>query len=259
MKKINYNLIIGFFITAFLMLLIIIGFFYTPYNPETMSGAEKFMAPSFRHIMGTDKFGRDIFSRVLKGSGTTLLISLSTVFVGAVMGIIIGAFTGYFGGWIDEILMRFNDTLAAFPSIILALVFISVLGPGKNNVILALGLAFIPSFARIVRSEFINYRDRDYVYSAKLMGAKSFRIIFRHILPNAFPVILSSVMIGFNNAILAEASMSYLGIGVQPPNPSLGLMLSEAQGSLFTAPWCAIFPGVFIILLVLGFNLLSGE
>jgi len=153
--------------------------------------------------------------------------------------------------------MRVVDAVFAFPNILLALVFISLLGPGRNNVIIALGIAFIPSFARIVRSEFIRCRNMDYVKSAKLSGASDLRIMFVHILPNTLTVLLSAVMIGFNNAVLSEAGMSYLGIGVQPPQPSLGYMLSEAQTYLFSSPGYAIFPGLVIILMVLGFSLLA--
>lgn len=256
-KKYSPSLILGAIITAIMLLLIIIGFFYTPYDPEKMNSATKLASPSLKHIMGCDNFGRDIFSRVLKGMGNTFIISLSTVFIGVTSGIIIGAFTGYFGGWLDEVLMRIIDVIFAFPSILLALVFVSIFGTGKYNVVLALGIAFIPSFARIVRSEFIKYRDADYVKSAKLAGVSNMRIIFIHILPNTITVLLSSIMIGFNNAVLAEAGMSYLGIGVQPPDSSLGNMLSEAQSYLFSAPGYAIFPGLMIILLVLGFSLLA--
>jgi len=153
--------------------------------------------------------------------------------------------------------LRINDVVFAFPSILLALVFVSIFGTGKYNVIGALGIAFIPSFARIVRGEFIKYREMDYVKSARLAGVPEFRIIFVHILPNAMPVLLSSIMIGFNNAVLAEAGMSYLGIGVQPPSASLGSMLSESQTYLFSAPWYALFPGLMIILMVLGLSLLA--
>lgn len=251
------NLIIGAVITGVMLLLIIVGFFYTPYDPTKMDSSAKLAAPSLQHIMGCDNFGRDIFSRILKGMGNTFLIALATVVIGVVCGILVGAFTGYYGGWLDEILMRINDVVFAFPSILLALVFVSIFGTGKYNVVMALGIAFIPSFARIVRGEFIKYRDMDYVKSAKLAGVPNLRIIFVHILPNTVTVMLSSIMIGFNNAVLAEAGMSYLGIGVQPPDASLGSMLSEAQTYLFSAPGYAIFPGLMIILMVLGFSLLA--
>lgn len=251
------NLIIGAVITGIMMFLIIMGFFYTPYDITKMDSASKLAAPSINHLMGCDNFGRDIFSRVLKGMGNTFVIAFMTVVIGVACGVIIGAFTGYFGGWIDEALMRINDVVFAFPSILLALVFVSIFGTGKYNVVAALGIAFIPSFARIVRGEFIKYREMDYVKSARLAGVGRMRIIFVHILPNTFTVLMSSIMIGFNNAVLAEAGMSYLGIGVQPPDASLGSMLSESQTYLFSAPWYAVFPGLTIILLVLGFSLLA--
>ena len=222
-----------------------------------MNGSEKLQGPSAAHWFGTDNFGRDIFSRVVQGAGATFLIAAATVAIGLVVGLIIGGLTGYYGGLLDEILMRIADSILAFPSILLALVMIAILGKGKYNIILALGLLFIPSFARIVRSEVAKQKNTDYVRNAKLMGAGDMRILFVHIMPNIVPVLLSSVAIGFNNAVLSEASMSYLGMGVQPPDPSLGRMLSEAQGYLFQAPWYAIFTGVAIILLILGFGLLS--
>ena len=233
-KKMNKNLTVGLWLTGIMLTLILVGFFWTPYNPETMDNAAKLSGVSFSHLMGCDNFGRDIFSRVLKGGGTTFCVALGTVAIGTVFGVIIGAFTGYFGGILDEVLMRINDVLFAFPSI-----------------------AFIPSFARIVRGEFIRCKNMDYVRSAKLAGAGDLRIMFVHILPNTVPVLLSAIMIGFNNAVLAEAGMSYLGIGVQPPQSSLGRMLSEAQTYLFSAPGFALFPGIFLIMLVLGFSLLG--
>ncbi len=253
----NYNFIIGGIITGLMLLFIIIGVFYTPYDPNKMDPAAKFAHVSLKHLMGCDNFGRDILSRVMKGAGTTLGVAAGTVLIGTFFGVIFGAVTGYFGGILDEILMRINDAVFAFPSILLALVFISLLGSGTWQVVVALGIAFIPSFARIVRSEFIKYKNMDYVKNARLQGAGHLRIMFVHILPNTVTVLLSTVMIGFNNAVLAEAGMSFLGIGVQPPMASLGRMLSEAQGYLFRAPSYAVFPGIVIILMVLGFSLLG--
>lgn len=256
-RKISFNLIIGGILTGLILLMILIGIFAMPYDPDAMDSALKFAPMSLKHPMGCDNFGRDIFSRVLQGAKMTLLIATGTVCIGTVTGILIGAFTGYFGGWIDEVLMRIIDAVFAFPSILLALVMISLFGSGKWNVTLALGIAFIPSFARIVRSEFMYQKNLDYVKSARLMGAGHLRIMFVHILPNILPVLVSSIMIGFNNAVLAEAGMSYLGIGVQPPDASLGMMLSEAQTYLFSTPTYALFPGLVLIVMVLGFSLLA--
>lgn len=256
-KKKNYNLILGCILTGLVVVFVLVGLVYTPYDPEAMDSSLRLAGVSLAHPMGCDNFGRDILSRVMKGSGTTLFVALGTVAIGTVAGTLIGALTGYFGGIADEILMRIIDALFAFPSILLALVFVSLFGSGKYNVMLALGIAFIPSFARIVRSEFIRCKNMDYVKLARLAGAGHLRVMFVHILPNTLSVLVSAVMIGFNNAVLAEAGMSYLGIGVQPPDASLGRMLSEAQTYLFSAPGCALFPGIVIIIMVLGFSLLG--
>jgi len=255
--KQNYNLMLGSILTGALLLLIMTGVFFLPYDPEAMDGSLKFAGMSLAHPFGCDNFGRDIFTRVMIGARTTLLVALGTVGIGAGVGILIGAFTGYFGGWIDEVVMRIIDALYAFPSILLALVVISLLGSGKYQVIVALGLAFIPSFARVVRSQYLKQREMDYVKNARIIGCGHLRIMFVHILPNILPVLVPTVMIGFNNAVLAEAGMSYLGIGVQPPDASLGRMLSEAQTHLFSRPSYALFPGLTIVLLVLGFSLLA--
>lgn len=256
-KRRSIYLTAGVVITAVFAVLMFIGFIHTPYSPNAMNASEKFMAPSPSHIMGTDNFGRDIFSRVLKGISMTGLVAVSTVAIGGGIGTVIGAVTGYYGGIVDEVIMRINDALNGFPSILLALVIVSIAGPGKYNVIMALGILFIPSFARIVRSEYISLKERDFVKSARLMGAGNLRIIFRHIFPNVLPTLFVTITIGFNNAVLAEAGLSYLGIGIQPPDASLGSMLSDAQSFLFTAPWYAVMPGVTIVLFVLGFSLLA--
>ncbi len=256
--RMNGYLRLGLVLSGLLAALILLGFFWTPYDPAAMSGGEKLLGPSLRHLLGTDSFGRDIFSRVLQGAGATFSIALATVAIGAVCGTAVGALTGYFGGAVDEALMRLNDALTAFPSILLALVVISILGPGRKfNVVAALGLVFIPSFARVTRTAFASLRDVNYVKSARLMGASPWRILVVHILPNTAQVLLPALTIGFNNAVLAEASMSFLGIGVTPPDASLGYMLSEAQSMLTAAPWYAVGTGCAIVLLVFSVGLLG--
>ena len=256
-RSANNYLRAGLLLTALLFVLILLGHFWTPYDPAAMSGGEKLLGPSLRHLMGTDNFGRDIFSRVLRGAGTTLLIALCTVAIGAVCGIAVGATTGYFGGRVDAVLMRLNDAMTAFPSMLLALVLISLLGSGKYKVILALGIVFIPSFARVTRSAYAALRDANYIKSARLMGAGSARILFVHLLPNILQVLLPALTIGFNNAVLAEASMSYLGIGVTPPDASLGYMLSDAQSMIASAPWYAVGTGTVIVLLIFSVGLIG--
>ncbi len=258
MRRGNGYLWAGIILAAAMALVILAGFFWTPYDPTAISVGPKFDPPSWQHLLGTDNFGRDILSRVMKGAGTTFAIGAATVAIGAVCGTAIGALTGYFGGIADEILMRLGDTLTAFPSILLALVVISLLGPGnKYNVILALGLVFIPSFARVTRTAFAGLRDVNYVKSARLMGAGSGRILAVHILPNTLSVLLPAVTIGFNNAVLAEASMSFLGIGVTPPDASLGYMLSEAQSMMGAAPWYAVSTGLAIVVMVFSVGLIG--
>ncbi len=256
-EKKNYNLIMGIILLTIVVGLSIIGLIAPPYDPEMMDSVSKLAPVSWAHLMGCDNFGRDILSRVMCGSGITLLIALVTVLIGVTVGTLMGAFTGYYGGVVDEMVMRINDAVFTFPSILLALVFIGLFGSGKYQVMLALGIAFIPSYARIVRSEFIRCKNMDYVKLAKLAGAGDLRIMFVHILPNTLSVLSSSILIGFNNAVIAEAGLSFLGIGVQPPDASLGRMLSEAQTYLFSAPLFSIFPGITIIFTVLGFALLS--
>ena len=228
-KKHDKNLIIGSVLAGAVLLLIVVGYFWTPCDPEAMNASAKMQPPSWAHLLGTDNFGRDIFSRVLSGAGTTLFIAAATVAVGLAVGILVGAFTGYFGGWVDEVLMRINDVITAFPSILLALVLI----------------------------EFARQKELDYVRNARLMGVGTLRIMFVHILPNVMPVVLSTVTIGFNNAVLAEAAMSYVGIGVLMPDTSLGRMLSESQSYFFSAPWYALSAGGTIVALILGFSLIS--
>lgn len=256
-KRRNWYLTLGLALTIFMLAFIIVGFFYTPYDPAAVSGADKFAPPSIRHLFGCDHMGRDMFSRTLEGAGSTLVIALATVAVGLAGGFLLGAFTGYYGGIADVILMRVSDVIAAFPSILLALVIIAVTKPGKYTVILALGILFMPSFARLTRGEFLKYRDREFIQAARLMGVTDLRIMFVHILPNTWPVLLSGITIGFNNAVLAEASMSFLGVGVTPPDASLGRMLSEARTYLFSTPWSVAFPALTVVLLILGVGMIG--
>ncbi len=256
MRK-NPGLFFGLFIFGLLIAGIITAYFWTPYDPEAFV-ASALEPPTLRHIFGTDDFGRDIFSRVMKGAGTTLAVGTFTIVIGALVGLFIGAVTGYFGGAFDEIIMRINDAITAFPSILLALVIISLLGPEKtSNLVIALGIAFIPSYARVSRTAFLREKNQNYVTAARLMGAANFRIMSVHILPNTVSVLLPALTIGFNNAVLAEASMSYLGIGVSPVDPSLGFMLKASQSFLFSAPWYAITTGLTMVLMVLSVGLIG--
>ncbi|MCR5323919.1 MAG: ATP-binding cassette domain-containing protein [Lachnospiraceae bacterium] len=255
--KLNTNLIIGMILLLLVSTPVVLSFFWMPYDVNAMDSSAIFQPPSFSHVFGTDNFGRDIFCRVIEGTRATFLIAVFTVAAGAGIGSVVGALTGYYGGVVDEILMRVNDCMASFPSILLALVVVSVLDKGMMNVCIALGLVFIPSFARIMRSEFIEQSKRDYVLSAKLMGASDLRIIFVHIFPNTIKALLTAMLVGLNNAVLAEAGLSFLGLGVEPPDPSLGRMLSEAQVYIWGAPWYVISASAVMIVMILGISLVS--
>lgn len=256
-KKYNYNIIIGAAVIALVSTFVVTGLISPPFDVDLMDYESILKPPSITHLFGTDNFGRDICSRVMQGAATTFGIALITVTIGAVIGTIVGALTGFYGGVADEVLMRVNDCLASFPSILLALVVVSILDVGTFNICIALGIVFIPSFARIMRGEFMAQRQRDYVQSARLMGASDIRIMFVHILPNTRRILLSSVLVGLNNAVLAEAGLSYLGLGVQPPDPSLGRMLAEAQVYIFSAPWYVISVSGVMVLALLGLSLVS--
>ena len=256
-NKTNIRLIIGISLLALIVLLVVFSLIVEIYDPNEVNYSEMLKKPTLKHLFGTDDYGRDIYTRVMRGAATTFGISLFTVAMGAVVGTVIGALTGYFGGIIDEILMRVNDCLASFPSILLALVVVSLLDKGTWNICIALGIVFIPSFARIMRAEFLKEKNKDYVLNARLMGASHLRIIFKHIFPNTLPILFSGILVGINNAVLAEAGLSYLGLGVQPPDPSLGRMLSEAKTFLLNAPWYELFPCLVMILFILSLTLIS--
>ena len=210
-------------------------------DPNAMSAAEKLLPPGKAHLFGTDQFGRDLFIRVLRGAGTTLTVAGATVLIGAFFGVLAGAAAGYLGGAADAVLMRRSDVITAFPAVLPALILMSLGGGGgARRLIFALGLVFIPGYARITRTCFASLKARPFILNARLQGVKTGRLIFRHLLPNTRSALLPAISIGFNNAVLAEAGMSYLGVGVAPPDASLGYMLAEAQGLLYNAPWYAL-------------------
>lgn len=257
MQRKSISLYIGAFLVSTLFLMMIISIFWTPYNPNAMQTEIALQGPSWAHPFGTDNFGRDILSRILEGSKTAFFVGTTSIMIALTFGFIIGAVAGYFGGIIDEILMRIIDAILAIPGILFAIMLVAVFSTGMQNTILALGIMGIPTFARVIRSGFIQVKEFDFVKSSKAKGAGSFRIIFKHILPNIFSSIIVASTLFFSGAILAESGLSYLGLGVQPPDSSWGRMLSEAQAYMTTAPWYIGITGIFIVLLVLGFNMLG--
>jgi peptide/nickel transport system permease protein len=252
--KKNPEFLVGLVLAGLVAGMALVSLVYTPYGYNDIDPVRRFTPPGAGYLMGTDNFGRDIFSRVMIGGRYTLLVALCTVLGSAVAGSALGLVTGYVGGLWAEIIMRFIDALHSFPGLLLALVMVSIMENGPFTLIIALFIIFIPSYVRIMRSGMLQYKDRDFIKVVELMGASHFRIIFAHILPNTAPSLLASTVLGLSNAILAEATMSYLGLGIQPPIPSWGRMLSESRNFLFAAPWCALAPGFMIMITVISFH-----
>jgi peptide/nickel transport system permease protein len=247
----------GAVLVLFMLGLAVTGIFYTPHDSNSMDASRRFAPPGREYFMGADSFGRDVFSRIMTGARYTLLVALLTAGASACIGSALGLFSGYSGGVFDEILMRIMDAASSFPGILLALVMTALLGTGGTALITALLLLFVPGYVRIMRSGALQYRSRDFVRLAEIQGCSAPRILFVHILPNLLPELVSALVLGLGNAILAEATMSYLGLGIQPPVPSWGRMLAESQNYLFSAPWCALAPGFMVMLAVTGFHFLG--
>ena len=235
----------------------IAGMIRLPHEYNAMDSENRFSPPQGNHIMGTDNFGRDVFSRILAGAKYTLLTALLTVVSSAIAGTVLGLLSGYAGGIPDEIIMRLMDTISSFPGILLALVVVSLMGEGLPALIIALFILFTPGFTRIMRNGMLQLKIRNFVLAARIAGVPDHRIIFVHIFPNLLQPLISASVLGLSNAILAESAMNYLGLGIQPPVPSWGRMLSESQTFLFNAPWCALSPGFMIMLTVLAFHYLG--
>ena len=248
---------LGAGITALLIATAALSLVYTPQDPLAMSIAGRLQGPSPSHPFGTDQYGRDVLSRVMTGAVISIAVGVIAVGIGAVAGMLIGVLTGYVGGWIDEAFMRLVDAIQGFPAILSALLFASVFAPGIAISMVAIGIAFVPAFARLTRAGFLELRQREFVVAAQALGAGDRRLIARHILPNTLAPLIVQATTSFPIAILAEAGLAYLGLGTQPPNPSWGLMLREAQNFLTLNPWFAVFPGGAIALTVLGLNLLG--
>ena len=253
----NKNFIVGAAMVGLMVLVMVVGFFYMPYDPDAMDTENQLQFFSTTHPLGTDQFGRDILSRIMEGTRVSFLVGALTVVFGLLVGGFIGSVAGYYGGKLDDVIMKLIDTQMAFPGVLLALMLIAVFGNSIQNLIFALGIMSIPRFARITRSGFIKYRDAEFIKAARSRGAGDGRIIFRHILPNIVPELIVTSSLGFAGAVMSEAGLSYLGLGIKPPTPSFGRMLSEAQGEILQAWWYVLVPAVAITLLVMGFNLIG--
>jgi len=235
----------------------VLGPWLMPYDPAAQQLALRLEGPSAAHWFGLDELGRDIFARVLAGARISLLVGLVVVGVSSSIGIALGAVAGYFGGRVDEAISRLIDILLAFPGLLLAIALVAVLGPSLTNVVLALSLIGWVGYARLVRGQVLRAREFEFVQAARALGATTVRILVRHVVPTALPAVTVQATLGMGAAVLAEAALSFLGLGVQPPTPSWGTMLSYGRGHLLDAPHLTIFPGLAIALLVLGFNFLG--
>lgn len=248
---------IGFALAGLVIATALVSLFWTPRSATDISVVLRLKSPSAEHWFGTDHFGRDVFSMIMVGAQNSIAVGIVAVGIGATLGIALGAFASARRGWIEEIVMRFTDFSFAFPAILSAIMITAILGPGAINSIIAIGIYNIPVFARVTRGSANAIWARDFVLAARAAGKGRFRITVEHVLPNIASVLIVQATIQFALAILAEAGLSYLGLGTQPPQPSWGRMLNEAQTFMFMAPRLAIFPGLAIAVAVLGLNLLG--
>jgi peptide/nickel transport system permease protein len=245
---------IGLLIVCLAVFAAVAGPLLTPYDPSAQELARRLEGPSLAHPLGLDELGRDILARLLAGARISLLVGLAVVSVSSIIGMTLGSIAGYFGGRLDDAISRIIDVLMAFPGILLAIALVAVLGPSLTNVVLALSVIGWVGYARLVRGQALRAREFDFVQAARALGAGSRHIILHHILPTAFPAVVVQATLGMAGAIIAEAALSFLGLGVQPPTPSWGTMLDAGRSHLFDAPHLTIFPGLAIALLVLGLN-----
>ena len=245
---------LGSTIIAALALVALLGPQLAPYDPVGMDFAAQFAPPSLAHPFGTDEFGRDVFSRILYGAAVSFRVAFIAVAISGTAGVFLGSVAGFFGGWLDELIMRFMDVLFAFPAVLLAITVMAILGRGVGNAMIAIAIVYAPIFARVTRGAVLSVRGLEYVTAARALGQRNGAIIFRHVLPNAAGAIIVQTSLSLAFAILAEAALSFFGLGTQPPDPSWGRMLAEGRGFLQQAPWMGIFPGLAIMLSVMGFN-----
>jgi peptide/nickel transport system permease protein len=253
----NFAFTTGLLLTVALLIVAIAAPLLSPFDPDAQDTARRLEAPSHGHLLGLDDLGRDVLSRIIWGARVSLRVGFSVVILASIIGITLGSMAGYFGGWMDTVIMRITDILLAFPGILLAIAMVAVLGPSLNNVVLALVVIGWVGYARLVRGQVLKVREMEYVIAAKAMGARSPRVILRHVLPNVMNPMIVMATLGLAGTILSEAALSFLGLGVQPPTPSWGAMLTSGRRYLGLANHLAIWPGIAIMLAVMGLNFLG--
>jgi peptide/nickel transport system permease protein len=245
---------IGLWIVIVTALAAVVGPALSPFDPSSQELALRLARPSLEHPFGLDELGRDILARILAGARISFVVGLTVVSISAMLGTVLGALAGYFGGLLDEVISRVVDTLLAFPGLLLAIALVAVLGPSLGNVLFALTIIGWVGYARLVRGQVLRAREFEYVQAARALGAGAGRVLWRHIIPAALPAVLVQASLGMAGAIIGEAALSFLGLGVQPPTPSWGTMLNGGRAHMLDAPHLTVFPGLAIALLVLGFN-----
>ncbi len=247
----------GAIVVALLFVVSLLASWISPYDPNEINLCEVLSQPSCAHLFGTDQLGRDVLSRMIWGAGISLKVGLVATGVSMFIGVILGALAGYYGRWVDTVIMRFVDIMLCFPAFFLILAVIAILEPSIWNIMVVIGLTSWMGITRLVRADFISLKERDFVQAARAIGASDLRIIFRHILPNAMASVLVAATLGVAGAILTESALSFLGIGVQPPTPSWGNILTAGKNNIDIAWWLSLYPGLAILITVLGYNLLG--
>jgi peptide/nickel transport system permease protein len=253
----NKLAISGLILVGGLFLVSIFAYYLSPYDPGHIDLNEVLMAPSAQHWLGTDTLGRDVLSRIIYGSRVSLKVGFVAVGLATLIGLIVGASAGYYGGWVDLVLMRFVDLMLCFPSFFLILAVIALLEPSIWNIMVVIGATSWMGVARLVRAEFLSLKEREFVTAARALGASDVRLILRHLLPNALAPVMVSATLGVAGAILTESALSFLGLGVQPPTPSWGNILTAGKDNIEIAWWLSVFPGLAILITVMSYNLLG--
>lgn len=253
--KLSLN--IGITIIAILSLVAIFAPVICPYDPAQINGESLLVPPSLKHLMGTDSLGRDLFSRIVFGARISLSIGLIAVGIATIIGIILGSIAGFYGRWVDSLIMRFVDLMLCFPTFFLILAVVAILEPSIFNIMVIIGLTSWMGTARLIRAEILSLKEREFIQAARAIGASNLRIILRHLIPNAIAPVMISAILGIAGAILVESALSFLGLGVQPPTPSWGNILIEAKSTLGIAWWLTLYPGLFILITILSFNLIG--
>ena len=254
-RRLSPRIWIGLSVIGLMIFLALTADFLTPYDPNYQDYNQLLQPPSADHPFGTDQVGRDVYSRVIYGTRISLLVGVIAVGIGMTAGVLLGLVAGLYRGWTDEVIMRVMDAIHAFPALVLALAITAALGTGIVNIMIAIGIVYMPSYARLVRGQVLSVRERDFVTAATLLGASMPRLMFLHIWPNVTAPIIVQASLNVSTAILTEASLSFLGLGVRPPTPSWGSSLQGGYQYLSTAPWLSIYPGIAIFIAVLAFNL----